>query len=166
MVLFCYYINMKKTKTRIDNDIVKVEHLKTYKRPPSRRIQDEKRTDAYLLAKVAAYGTGASDAQQKRMAGYSETTIDSGIKVQATDIYKERVAELMGMMGGSLMGYAENVRKRVEAGEHEKDTLAQNVKTLKTLIDISKALLPTIKQKTVSTDEQGNKRIVWQTINQ
>ena len=66
----------------------------------------------------------------------------------------------------SLMGYAENVRKRVEAGEHEKDTLAQNVKTLKTLIDISKALLPTIKQKTVSTDEQGNKRIVWQTINQ
>lgn len=140
-------------------------HAPGYERPGGRSIADEQLIDKYITARIATHETDASEAARMRMAGYKESTIARGQKVQATEIYKDRVNELVGLLGGSVIEYAITVEERIKQGEHHKETLAQNVKTLQTLVNISKALLPTIKQKTVDIDEKGNRKIVWQTLN-
>ena len=156
------------TKPKLKRRYVSIEgapHKEGYKRPIGRKMKDEKLVDNYIVASVATLGTESHESDKMRLAGYKESTIQRGQQVQATQLYKERVEELRDILGGSVFSYALEVQERIARGEHQQETLSQNVKTLQTLINISKALLPTIKQKTVNTDPEGNRVVVWQTLN-
>lgn len=140
-------------------------HREGYKRPLGRKMKDEKLVDNYIVANVATLGSEAAETEKMRLAGYQESTIQRGQQIQGTQLYKERVEELRDMLGGSVFSYAISVQERIERGEHKTETLSQNVKTLQLLVNISKALLPTIKRKEVTTDPEGNRVVVWQTLN-
>ena len=156
------------TKKKLKRGYVSTEgapHREGYKRPLGRKMKDEKLVDNYIVANVATLGTEAAETEKMRLAGYQESTIQRGQQIQGTQLYKERVEELRDMLGGSVFSYAISVQERIERGEHKTESLAQNVKTLQTLVNISKALLPTIKRKEVTTDPDGNRVVVWQTLN-
>lgn len=120
----------------------------------------------HIAAKIITHDMNVSERVRLEMAGYSKSTAKAQNHPRdQVAIYKEKLSEFLESIGGSVGAYTAEIHRKIERGDHQNETLSQNVKTLQTLINMGKALVPTVKQKTVNTDEQGNKTVIWQTLN-
>lgn len=97
-------------------------------------------------------------------AGYSESTVDSK-KLTNTPLYKVLAEAMQSKVGFALEEHIDKIVNDVKEGKHLNDTLATSIRQMQALTSIYKGLMPTVKQKETTKNDDGSITTVWKTLN-
>ena len=99
-----------------------------------------------------------------KRAGFSDI---SSVKknIESSNYFQGKVGEIVGRVGIVTEAMLEAILEDVNIGKHLELSLEQKTRLFQVMVNVNKALLPTIKQKEVRQEEDGVRTTIWKTLN-